>query len=372
VIRLLTELTKNPKDTRGKSITLLNKWKQLDASITEVSNEAKDNVKYLATLEKFIEPLYSATPDTICETMAPMLNAIKMVHTIARYYNTTKRMQALFTKVSNQMILKCRMHLSPPDGDSTEELWAAEPSDLVKRMEHCLKLNESYQEQYRFTKDKLQAIPRGKQFDFNQMAIFGKFDLFSRRLIKLIDMFSTIHQFQELAKHNLEGMDDLLHQFHLIKSDFMHKRHDLLSYSENAFDRDYVEFNVQISGLETSLQDFVNQSFNSITNIDASLAMLKKFQKILQRESLKADLDHKFTVIFQNYGIEVDVVHKLYENNKHAPSIPRNVPPVSGNILWARHLLERIEGPMKKFEKSEHVLSTKDAKRIIRNYNKVS
>jgi dynein heavy chain len=133
-------------------------------------------------------------------------------------------------------------------------------------------------------------------FPLNVFKSFGKFDLFCRRLIKLIDMFNTIHQFQELAKHNLEGMEELLHQFQLITKDFKHHNHDLLAYGDNTFDRDYVEFNVQVSGLEASLQDSVNQSFNSVTNIDASLQMLKKFQKILQRNSLKADLESKFTV----------------------------------------------------------------------------
>lgn len=59
---------------------------QIDVNVTEAANEAKDNVKFLYTLERFIEPLYSGTATTIIDTLPALMNSIKMIHTIARYY----------------------------------------------------------------------------------------------------------------------------------------------------------------------------------------------------------------------------------------------------------------------------------------------
>ena len=92
----------------------------------------------------------------------------------------------------------------------------------------------------------------------------------------------------------------------------------------------------------------------------------------MQRESLKADLDSKLNVIFQNYALELQEVQQLYEKHKHKPPIQRNMPPVAGNISWSRHLLKRIEEPMKTFEANQNVLASADAKKIIRVYNKVA
>ena len=294
-----------------------------------------------------------------------------MIYTISRYYTTEERVTNMLSKITDQMIIRCTQNIISCNGGN-QDLWVMDAATLIKALESGIKLNESYHDEYRSMKRKLEASSSDKPFNFNEMQIFGKFDLFCRRLIKLIDMFSTIDEFTALAENKLEGMELLIEQFTQIKEDFRAKDHDLLDYHNNKFDRDFVEFNVRISELEAAMLEFVDHSFEKISSVGHSLDLLNKFQNVLQRESLKADLDSKLKLIFVNYGLELEKTQQLYEKQKHNPPIARNAPPVAGSIMWSRHLLKRIEEPMKRFEENQNVLEGKDAKKIIKMYNKIA
>lgn len=297
----LMQASQHPGDqvggrNRDQVHMLTSQWRGLELRVTESLNEAKDNVKYLTTLEKFIEPLYEGTPDTIKDTLPALMNSIKMIHTIARYYNTNERMTGLFIKITTQMIANCKNHIltfkkdkTKPQGGKgrkggasidSDSLWDANlfpPEELIPVLKSCIDLNNTYQRQYKITKERLMSMPKGKQFEFSPNQIFGKFDLFCRRVSKLIDLFQTIQQFKTLAKHNLENIDPILSSFAEVEQRLKNKLHDLLDYADNRFDRDFVEFNVGVSAVETELQAYIDKNFEVITSIEDSLKLLRKF-----------------------------------------------------------------------------------------------
>lgn len=112
-----------------------------------------------------------------------------------------------------------------------------------------------YRECYSDAKQLLAKNPAGPQFAFDEQAIFLKFDLFVKRLHKLIAMFTTIHQFSTLEQHtHIEGLDQMIKNLNNIIDDVKRKPYDLLDFSRNQFDRDFLEFNVNINDLELHLQ----------------------------------------------------------------------------------------------------------------------
>jgi dynein heavy chain len=344
------------------------RWKDIDMAVTDAANESKDNVKYLTTLEKPLEPLYVGTPQAIVDGLPVLLNSVKMMHTVARYYATPERMTTLFRKISNQLVTRCSEFVG--EGGN---LWNQNRPALLDKMRLCVKMEKRYKEEYAASKERLAQQPKGRQFDFDNERIFIKFELFIKRCNKLLDLYSTIMQFTALASNtHIDGMGDMIKKFFLVVEELKRKPYDLLDFTKNAFDRDYLEFNVHVHELETNLQDFINASFENITSTEHALNLLRQFQEILHRDSLRRDLDNKYMVIFKNYAQDLDAVQKIYEKSKHSPTLPRNAPPVAGDIMWSRQLLRRIEEPMRKFATNETIMKMKDSKRTVKTYNTVA
>eukprot|EP01060_Flectonema_neradi_P002972 TRINITY_DN11858_c1_g1_i1.p1 TRINITY_DN11858_c1_g1~~TRINITY_DN11858_c1_g1_i1.p1 ORF type:complete len:4751 (+),score=995.77 TRINITY_DN11858_c1_g1_i1:132-14255(+) len=373
----------------------ISEWNDVEAQLTDAINEAKENVKYLASFEKYMVPLYSGQPVLIMQVLPSLMSHIQLMYTISRYYSggaapdpesvkekRTERMTRLFCLLTNRMIVTCK--------DSIKEggkLWhqAMDPQDLetlITRLEDCRQLRHTYKEEYEKAQTKLLERPQGPQFDFAYRHIFGRIDLFCRRIDKLIEIFMTIKQFKSLGRYSIDDMDQILSRFNdiveVLKKNTSSggldgKSDDLLDYTRPSFDKEYNEFGKQISELESSLQVFINSRFENISSTDGALTLLKKFQVILHQPHLKHDLESKYLVIFHNYGLDLEQVHKTFERHKANPPLVRNVTKVAGSIMWARQLLRKVEAPMKVFQCNKSIMSNqKESKKIIRAYNKIS
>ncbi|CAF4385391.1 unnamed protein product, partial [Adineta steineri] len=146
-------------------------------------------------LERFCEPLYNSDPVGMLESIPGLINAVRMIHSISQYYNTSERMTSLFVKITNQMIATSKMYITD---NYTQTIWSQNQAHVISKLRDCIKLNEEYQRCFHLTKTKLALTPSERQFDFSEMYIFGKFDAFVRRCEKIIDMFIKMNIYLDL------------------------------------------------------------------------------------------------------------------------------------------------------------------------------
>ncbi|XP_034553818.1 dynein heavy chain 5, axonemal isoform X3 [Notolabrus celidotus] len=345
---------------------LIKSWRELDTRITDAANEAKDNVKYLYSLEKFCDPLYNSDPVSMVDAIPGLINAIRMIHSISRYYNTSEKITSLFDKVTNQMITACKAYIT---NNGSNSIWDQPQQVVDDKIKAAIHLNQEYQRYYHKTKQKLKQTPSERQFDFGEMYIFGKFDTFQRRLNKILEMFGTISRYSALQDSKIEGLETMATRFQAIVLTMKKKHYSFLDQRRTDFDVDYDEFCRRTSELHSQLKSFMDSTFEKIQNTERALSVLKKFERLGIPD---LGIDEKYQRILQNYGRDIEMVSRIYMKQKLDPPIGRDLPPVSGRIMWARQLYSRIQGPMDLFQQQPGVLSTPEAKRIIKNYNRVA
>lgn len=69
----------------------------------QVTEEARDNLKFLTTLERHFKNITSGPLPAIVDTLPPTMNALRMVWIISRYYSDDMRMGALFKRIGQEI-----------------------------------------------------------------------------------------------------------------------------------------------------------------------------------------------------------------------------------------------------------------------------
>ena len=79
LVGILIEGSKGSRDRFGSKVPeLLRRWKQIDVTVTEAANEAKDNIKYLASLQQFVVPFYSGSVGAMTDAIPALVNSVKV------------------------------------------------------------------------------------------------------------------------------------------------------------------------------------------------------------------------------------------------------------------------------------------------------
>ncbi|XP_078209820.1 dynein axonemal heavy chain 5-like isoform X2 [Callithrix jacchus] len=303
---------------------------------------------------------------SMMDAIPTLINAIKMIYSISHYYNTSEKITSLFVKVTNQIISACKAYIT---NHGTTSIWNQPQDVVVEKLLSAIKLKQEYQHCFHKTKQKLKQDPNAKQFDFSEMYILGKFETFHQRLAKIIDIFTILRTYSVLQDSTIEGLEDIVTKYQDIVATIKKKEYNFLDQRKMDFDQDYEEFCKQTSDLHNELQKFMDVTFEKIQNTNQALRMLKKFERL---NIPNLGIDDKYRLILENYGADIDTISKLYTKQKYDPPLARNQPPIAGKILWARQLFHRIRQPLQLFQQHPAVLSTAEAKPIIRSYNRMA
>ncbi|KAL2306085.1 hypothetical protein Nmel_003990 [Mimus melanotis] len=347
---------------------ILKTWQELDGRITDAANESKDNVKYLSTLVKVCQPLYTTDVVLMTQEIPNLMKTVQMIHRVSKYYNTSDKITSLLIKVTNQMVTTCKAYITDA---GLNRIWDQETPIVIGKINECISLLKEYQKCFRESRQETLACLGEKALEVSEVYIFGKSEAFCRRLEKIMKMIAIEESFNALTQCAVEGIDLMAVKFKNIYHIFQKKPYDHLDPQVTEFDVDFVKFMSEVERLETQLQTFMHTCFRKIVSSQNSLQLLQRFQN-LNMPCLQEEIAHTVGCILQHYVAELETTKKLYQTQKDDPPLARNMPPTAGKILWVRQLFRRVNEPITYFHKHSDILASPEGKAVVQSYNKLA
>ncbi|PWV00092.1 putative dynein heavy chain [Trypanosoma cruzi] len=348
--------------------------------------EAKDNVKFLGTLDRHFRTMHGVTPGSgslqpIIDTLSSMMTGIRMVWIISRYYCTEERMVGLLEKVGKLIAQKVSQHI---DFRSILGLPFSEAKEKVIEGQQCL---IKWKATYVNVQEEINSSEREQPWNFNQKRLFETTDYMSDRCTDLLEVIETVEYYNTVLGAQLKtvltdtsGIERILKDVERVKRPF-----ETLTF--DPFERKathnwqvvYSNFVNTVANLDHEVSEFINKIFDDdLRSAESAFELLVSFKGIVSRPQRAGEafdtaslLSEKADRILAQYFSEVERVRSIFVENRDNPPLTKNQPPVAGAIHWSTSLFQRLKKPIVRFQQ-EGMLVTAMGRQVRAKYVEVA
>ncbi|XP_006880447.1 PREDICTED: dynein heavy chain 11, axonemal [Elephantulus edwardii] len=337
----------------------------LKAIFTTVENalqEAQDVELHLRPLRKHIQRLQEAEFPQTRIFITPLFHTICLIWSHSTFYNTPGRIIVLLKEFCNLFIDQAIAYLSP------EDLLKGEIEESLEKVQVALRVLTTFKNSFFNYQKKLECyFTRDKElkpWDFQSHLVFCRFDKFLDRLMKIEDIFDTILEFEKLERLEFGGtkgaiLDEQVYkmseEFVELCQVFKQSTYDPSDYSNMEFEDDYIVFKSKILDFDRRLGAILCEGFFNCNGLEASFKLLTVFGNFLEKPVVMEIFSPHYGTLVHMFSAELDMCKHLY--NEHMRQIEhgdaflhKNMPFASGNIKWAKEVLERLQTFWSSFE----------------------
>ena len=342
-------------------------FQTLSKSIQQGSAEAKDNLKFLKTLEEPCKALAKAEPKHIPPILKQMLGLIRMIWSLSRFYNTEERLMGLLRKLSNEIMNRCRAKISLKDvfeGDVESAIFTLEESIHCWEQWHAL-----YDSTAQAIQRNVSDTSRHWHLDLNR--IFAQIDAFAQRCRDLLEVCQGQLQF---ARTNKDGSKEPLPVFGGLQGPEIQKsiltnedrftkllrrlqcvNYDILDVRSTHWHEDYSQFKSGVKDLEVMMQNVINGAFEQAPTFRSCVELLQSFHSLAKRDAIQRTVDKKTADACALFVKFVNDTKTHFEHLKSAPMLQSSEPTFGGAALWASGLASDIRREYNAFENASEL-----------------
>lgn len=360
--------------------TYVSPFARLQKEVEDNREEANENVRFLKTLEPYVNSLLSESIDfeALEEVFEDIFHMLLLIWRHSKYYNSLARLAVIVRQVCNSLIAQATRYIS---GSSVFEMIQSEAQECYTMLETVTRALESLQDSYHTYRnlseqgnssaavltaksDASTGGVMGTGWRLRNNVVFGRLEAFGERVGDILDFVKTVLQFHKLERVDIGGTKGKVlsqsvakvhEEFEKAVDKFRRVPYDIFDVKEAAFIQDFHEFRLTIRDLDRRLGSVLAAAFNDQDTLHGRAKLLDAFEGLLERPVIQAELVSRQKVLIAQYRQDVDEIHANFSSNQEkvdtcetdAP-IFSNLPPVAGALSWARSLRTRLQEPMPK------------------------
>ena len=326
--------------------------------------EAKDNSKFLNTLERQFKILQSGDLASIEQCLSSLLNGLRLVFIISRYYKQDEKMSKLLTIISNEICDRVRekvniRELLKPHPDTIYEDQLEQANATI--FQGITVLNQ-WVELFLQTKEQLE-LDGGDRWDFTTLEIRGRptnmmnmLRSFEKITMQLRKLLALLGPKLKSVTGSTDNIDSLVKKSKTLVDVFDNHTYDFFA-KEN---QDRVQqllnrFNSDSEAIQREATSLIEETFKNLRSSESGFEFLLKF-KVDSLDDVSRDLTTRYGDVLSNYKKELDLNKRIYEEGKSKHVLTKNKPPVAGAIAWKKSIMRRVKAPIVRFVEKESTM----------------
>ncbi|KAL3928386.1 MAG: hypothetical protein SGPRY_002407, partial [Prymnesium sp.] len=322
--------------------------------------EAKDNVKFLTTLERHFKHITNGTlvqatsptltlPACILDTLPSMMNALRMVWVISRHYKEDHRMEPLMVsqaprsshaerariawEVANRVSTMINMRTIFREPAARTIKLISEAHSVLEKWEHSyMDTRKMIEESGRDNRRAQARLARLGRWEFDRNKLFSRTRYMALRCTDLLfvaemlrDMRAMLGPELKAVTGDAKGIDEVMSRVEALVVPLETAPFDLFDRRyQTSWEAAMAKFRENVAAIEEMLKKFMDDSFTKLRSAEGAFELLQKFRSMQSHEASQKLMERKTIDILSQYEKELDHVNHLFESNRDNPPLSKN------------------------------------------------
>ena len=324
----------------------LKNFNDLVKNITGGADEAENNLFYLQSLKVPCEELSKASPRDITKIVPNILNCVRLIKEESKFYTTEDKISGLLRKISNEIINRCKKCIN------LDDMLVGDVHKCIADLKEAINCGSSWKSVYSSTVEAIRKC--GGSWQIKADSIFAQIEAFVQRCNDLIEICEGQIQFArkgrptDLPKFSGSKGPEIVSVLEEIKSSFGKyieriqgsDKDKLLDINSTKWHDDYSAFKTGTKNLEIMYLNLINSSFENVNKLSQAVEYIEAFDDLAQKSTIKSHVHKQIARVNEIFKTELQVADQA---SKKPFFLPYNQGKASGEAIWVRSLLSRIE-----------------------------